>query len=127
MTRLLFSYLTPVASAPTNIRTVQESLTSTRVFWTPSTQGDTTGYIISYTGGSSGSVTVSDPNIDNYLLTGLVMETRYTISIVATSEHLPSDVLEVEVTLGKTEILCILHDSCSILFFLQSHCQVSLV
>ena len=116
MTIYSLPYLNPVASAPTNVKTVQESLTSIRVFWTPSILGDTTGYIISYTGGSSDSVTVSDPNIDNYLLTGLVMDSNYTISIVATSEHLPSDVLEVDITLGETEILCILHDSlCSLI------------
>ena len=89
-----------VASAPNNVRAVQETQTSIHLYWTPPTPlGDTTGYIISYTGGSSGSVTVSGGSIDNYLLTGLVMDSSYTISIVATSEHIPSDA--VAVTLGE--------------------------
>ena len=105
----LLCYITPVAAAPNNVMAVQEPQTSIHLYWTPPTPlGDTTGYIISYTGGSSDNVTVSGGSIDNYLLTGLVMDSSYTISIVAISEHLPSDVLEVEVTLGETEILCIL-------------------
>ena len=76
----------PVASAPTDLTAVQEGPTSIRVSWTPSS--DATGYTISYTGGgSSDSVTVSGGSTDNYLLTGLVMEASYTISIVATSKH----------------------------------------
>ena len=94
-----------VASAPNNVRAVQENQTSIHLYWSPpSPLGDTTGYIISYTGGSSGSVTVSGGSIDNYLLTGLVMETRYTISIVATSEHFFSDSLEIDITLGERDI-----------------------
>ena len=69
--------------------------------WTPSS--DTTGYTISYTGGgSSDSVTVSGGSTDNYLLTGLVMEASYTISIAATSQHFFSDPVEFPaVTLGE--------------------------
>ena len=53
--------------------------------WTPS--NGATGYTISYTGGgSSDSVTVSGSSTDNYLLTGLMVDTTYTISIVATSQ-----------------------------------------
>ena len=79
---------------------VQEGLTSIRVSWTPSSGA--TGYIISYTGGgSSDSVTVSGGSADNYLLTGLMMEASYTISIVATSQQLSSDAVVVEITLSK--------------------------
>ena len=79
---------------------VQEGLTSIRVSWTPSSGAS--GYTISYTGGgSSDSVTVSGGSTDNYLLTGLVMEATYTISIVATSQHFSSDPVELQVTLGE--------------------------
>ena len=79
---------------------VQEGPTGIRVSWTPS--NDATGYTISYTGGgSSDSVTVSSGSTDNYLLTGLVVEASYTISIVATSQHIPSDAVELQVTLGE--------------------------
>ena len=65
---------------------MQEGPTSIRVSWTPSSGAN--GYTISYTGGgSSDSVTVSGGSTDNYLLTGLVMEASYTISIIATSQH----------------------------------------
>ena len=93
------SFFLPVASAPTNVMAVQEGLTSIRVSWTPSS--DATGYTISYTGGgSSDSVTVSGGSTDNYLLTGLVVEASYTISIVAT-QQLPSDAVVVEITLSE--------------------------
>ena len=94
----------PVASAPTNLMAVQEGPTSIRVSWSPPTPlGDTTGYRIYYSGGSSGSVNVSDVSIDNYLLTGLQNGESYTISIVATSQHLPSECIatDLEVMLGE--------------------------
>ena len=72
---------------------VQEGPTSIRVSWTPpSPPGDTTGYSIYYSGnGSSSSVSVNSHLTDNHLLTGLQNGATYTISIVGTSEHLPSD------------------------------------
>ena len=71
---------------------VQEGPTGIRVSWTPPTPlGDTTGYRVYYSGGSSGSVDVSGGYTDNHTLTGLQNEASYTISIVGTSEHLPSD------------------------------------
>ena len=92
----------PVASAPTNLMAVQEGLTGIRVSWTPPTPlGDTTGYRIYYSGGNSGSVDVSGGSTDNHLLTGLQNGVTYTISIVGTSEHLPSEELEVNVTLSE--------------------------
>ena len=83
---------------------VQEGPTSIRVSWSPPTSlGDTTGYRIYYSGGSSGSVDVSDGSTDNYLLTGLHNGGIYTISIVATSQHLPSESIgaDMEVMLGE--------------------------
>ena len=80
---------------------VQEDPTSVRVSWSPPTPlGDTTGYRISYSGGSSGSVDVSDVSTKNYLLTGLQNETSYTVSIVGTSQHLSSERVEVNIGLG---------------------------
>jgi len=82
----------PVASAPTNLMAVQEGLTGIRVSWTPPTPlGNTTGFRIYYSGGSSGSEDVSGGSTDNYTLTGLQNGANYTISIVGTSQHLPSD------------------------------------
>ena len=95
--------LPPVASAPTSVMAVQEGLTSIRVSWSPPTPlGDTTGYRIYYSGSSSGSEDVSDGSTDNLLLTNLVMETSYTISIVATSQHFFSDDVVQEVTLSES-------------------------
>ena len=81
---------------------VQESPTSIRMAWSPPTpRGDTTGYRISYSGGSSGSVDVSDGSIDNYLLTGLQNGVSYTISIAGISQHIASEVVEANINLGE--------------------------
>ena len=94
--------LLSVASAPTNLMAVQEGLTSIRVSWSPPTPlGDTTGYRIYYNGFSSGSVDLSNGSTDNYLLTGLKNGETYTMSIVATSQHLPSQLMEKVVPLGE--------------------------
>ena len=99
-------FQTTVASAPSNLMAVQKGPTSVRVSWSPpSPLGDTAGYRISYSGGSSGSVDVSDGSTDNYLLTGLQNGAFYSISIVGTSQHLPSQALSTE--LGK----CVLGDN----------------
>ena len=105
MDTTLIIILPPVASAPTNLTAVQEGPTSIRVSWSPSTPlGDTTGYRIYYSGGSSGSVNVSDSSTDNYLLTGLQNGESYTISIVTlattSSQLLPSDTVTVNIGLG---------------------------
>ena len=95
--------LPPVASAPTSVMAVQEGLTSIRVSWSPPTPlGDTTGYRIYYSGGRSGSEDVSGGSTDNYLLTGLQNGESYTISIVATSQHLPSESVVHNIALGET-------------------------
>ena len=95
----------PVASAPTNLMAVQEGLTSIRVSWSPPTPlGDTTGYRIYYSDSdSSDSMDVSGGSTDNYTLTGLQNGDSYTISIVATSQHLPSEsvTLDMDVDLGE--------------------------
>ena len=94
--------ISAVASAPGDLMAVQEGPTSVRVSWSPPTPlGDTTGYRISYSGGSSGNVDVSDGSTDNYLLTGLQSGANYTISIMGSSKHFLSVSLELEVTLGE--------------------------
>ena len=82
---------------------VQEGLTSIRVSWSPPTPlGDTTGYRIYYSDSDSGnSVDISGGSTDKYLLIGLQNGDSYTISIVATSEHLPSDTIDQEIMLGE--------------------------
>ena len=91
-----------VASVPSNLMAVQEGLTNVSVSWSPpSPLRDTTGYRISYSGGSSGSVNISNGSADNYLLTGLVNGASYTISIVGTSLRLPSEVVDVDIGLGE--------------------------
>ena len=72
---------------------VQDGVTAINISWTPpSPLGDTTGYRIDYTGGgsSSASVDVSGGDTNTFLVTGLMKEDTYTISITATSQHLPS-------------------------------------
>ena len=81
------------ADPPTNVMAVLAGLTSIRVSWTPSS--DATGYVISYTGGSSGSVSVSGGSTEQRLLTGLRNGGIYTISIMATSTGLSSGSVEV--------------------------------
>ena len=53
--------------------------------------GNTTGYRIYYSGGSSGSVDVSDVFTESYLLTGLKIGASYTITIVGLSKHFLSE------------------------------------
>ena len=95
-----------VAPAPTNLTAVQEDLTSIRVSWslpTKTLKEIATGYIITYSeGGSSDSVNVGGGFTDNYLLTGLVMKSTYTISLMATSHALfPSESVQTKITLCK--------------------------
>ena len=94
----------PVASAPTNLMAVQEGLTSIRVSWSPPTPlGDTTGYRIYYSDGTSiDSVDISGGSTDNYLLTDF-QNISYVISIVATSQHFFSSTVSVGKILGANE------------------------
>ena len=95
---------------------VQEGLTSIQVTWSPPTPlGDTTGYRIYYSGGSSGSKDVSDGSTNNYLLKNLLNGVVYTISIVGTSKHLPSEsvAVDMEVRLGEDLYMCSVVYSCT--------------
>ena len=78
-----------MASTPTNFMVVQEGPTGILVSWTPPTLlGDTKGYRICYSGGSSSSVDVSGASTHHYLLADLQNGANYAISIV---DHLRSD------------------------------------
>ena len=94
---LQISHLFTVASAPTDLKVVQEGLTSVRVSWTPPDPlGDTTGYRIYYTNGSGGAVgteDVGDPRSTEFLVQGLVSGSSYSVSLQATSQHIPSELL----------------------------------
>ena len=71
---------------------IRNDYTSILLTWTPpSPLGDTTGYRISFTGGSSDSVNVSGGSTDNFTLTRLRSGEMYNISIVGTSEHFFSE------------------------------------
>ena len=115
---IIHIHLHTVASPPLDLMAIQDGLTSIAISWVPPTPlGDTTGYTITYTGASSsGSVTVSAVDntlfpddsgsggmpsnlVENYTLTGLQNGDTYNISVVAISQHLPSDSLEVTVLL----------------------------
>ena len=95
----------PVASAPTNLTAVQEGLTSIKVSWSPSE--DATGYRIDYnsSSGTSSSVHINDSSTDNNTLSNLQNGDTYTISIVATSQHLPSESVTMHVGLGKKQYI----------------------
>ena len=97
----------PVASAPTNLMAVQKDLTSIRISWSPPTPlGYTTGYRIYYSDGNvSDIVDVSGGSTNNYLLTDLLTAATYTISIVGTFQHLPSERVETMITLCKSKWL----------------------
>ena len=88
---------------------VQEGLTSIRVSWSPPTPlGDTTGYRIYYSDSdSSDSVDVSGGSTDNYTLTGLQNGDSYTISIVATSQHFPSESVTLDMDVGLRKSIAI--------------------
>lgn len=116
-----------VASAPTNLTAVQDGPTSIAISWIPPTPlGDTIEYRIFYTGAnSSGSMTVSatDSSIfpdasgsdtgpmesdltDNYTLAGLHNGDTYSISVVALSEHFPSDTVMLDSNVPLCKLMC---------------------
>ena len=84
--------LITATSVPTDLMAVQEYSTAIRVSWTPPTPlGNTTGYIIYYSGDSSGRVNVTDGDTDSQLLTDLQNGDSYNISIVGKSAHFFSE------------------------------------
>ena len=99
---IILSYiLHSVASAPTNVKAEQISLTSISVTWNPS--DDANGYIITYTTGDiSNSLSINGSSTNGTILIDLMEEAVYIITIVATSLHFYSDsVMANIVQLGK--------------------------
>ena len=80
---------------------VQEGLTSIRVSWTISSYAN--GYRIDYKSSddSHESVRISDGSNNTIHISNLIIGATYTISIVATSQHLPSTAVDDQVTLSK--------------------------
>ena len=99
------SYSTSGPPPPTGVTAVQDGPTSIRVTWTPpSPLGDTTGYRISFTGGSD--VDIDDGNTNSHTLTDLTNGETYKITIVSTTPNKPtSSPADVEVTLGRKNLL----------------------
>ena len=91
--------MTAVQTGPTNIT----------VSWSPPTPlEDTTGYIIYYTSEDSDNSTIIVPggNTMEQPLTGLTMGASYDISVVATSQHFPSEPVEDDIRLGEYSLSC---------------------
>ena len=99
------SYSSSGPPPPTDVTAVQDGPTSIRVTWTPpSPPGDTTGYRISFTGGSD--VDIDDKTTNSYTLTGLTNGETYKITIVSVTPNTPtSSPADVEVTLGRKNLL----------------------
>ena len=106
---ILVTLCLTVASAPSDLTAVQTGPTSVLVSWSPPDPlGDTTGYRIDYTDGSSNdSVTVDGGSTDSHTLTSLQNGATYTISIVATSAGIPSETVTTDMAVGlrKSELL----------------------
>ena len=86
----------------------QNGLDSILVSWTVSGESIVTGYIISYQqqdGVHSGSVTAvtstSVTAVTSTIITGLMIGATYSISIVATSNTLPSTETTDDITIGN--------------------------
>ena len=96
-------FLLVVASVPTDMKTVQDGLTNVHVSWRPPTPlGYTTGYTVMYSNGNNTeSVEINNESTDNYLQTGLVPENSYNISLIATSQHLTSNIITKHIKLGE--------------------------
>ena len=71
---------------------------------------DVTGYVIYYSGsdGSGGSVSISNGRTNNYLLCGVQTGVNYSVSIVALSQNLPSEVVSAREgkVLQFSKVLC---------------------
>ena len=97
----LWLFITLGTTPPSNVTAVQDGPTSIQVSWTPS--GDATGYIIIYDNseGDSGYQSVSGGSTDQYILTDLQAGGNYIISLLATSQDLPSKPVRLEARLSE--------------------------
>ena len=97
-----YIHLPTAAELPTNLTAVQIGLSSLRVSWAPAAA--VTGYDFYWTGGGvygcgNMSAGAGDTAVN---ITGLNLGVTYNISLVALSDHLPSPIVKVMVTLGKS-------------------------
>ena len=103
-----FKLFTKVAAAPTKLEAVQVNSTSVHIHWIPpSPLNSTTGYNIYYyveDRVSEGNlITVNNASADSFVLTGLQSGVKYTISLVATSQHLTSNPISTSLQLLSGE------------------------
>ena len=91
--------LSPAPSPPSGVTVSQNGVDSVQVSWTPpSGEPTVTGYIIYYQqqdGGHNGSV-MAGANAITANITGLMTGATYSITMVATSSTLPSNVTAAE-------------------------------
>ena len=97
--------LPPAPSPPSGVTVSQNGVGSVQVSWTPpSGEPTVTGYIIYYQqqdGGHNGSE-MAGATATNATITGLMTGATYSITMVATSNTLPSIVTAAEnITIGK--------------------------
>ena len=96
-----------MGSAPTNLKAVQTGLTSVKLTWTHDSSGYRTGYTVFYSTNNNIIGIEKGPGVSVAELTGLEMDADYTISVVATSDHLPSEAVTIrlQLVLGISQIL----------------------
>ena len=101
---LYYAFLSPGTSPPSGVTADQDGPTSIIVSWNPSSNA--TGYRIHYTSVSdSGNETVSNGSSETHTLTGLMNGETYTISVVATSDNLPSESVAADMAVGLRKSL----------------------
>ena len=98
------NYIFAAPSPPSNVIVSQNGLESLLVLWTHG-ESIVTGYIISYQqqdGVHSDSVNVNETTVTSTIITGLMIGVTYSISIVATTSTLPSNVTTApDITIGN--------------------------
>ena len=95
------NFFTPVGTgAPTNVAARQTNPTSILMSWSPSSNA--TGYTIHYDSseGPSGNVSIDGGSTNSYTLENLRNGETYTMSVVATSANLPSQVVTADMAIG---------------------------
>ena len=98
-TKYSFITYTTDAEDPLHLSAIQESPTTIHVYWiTARPIKRTIGYRIYYRGATNGTVDIDDPEVDNFVLTGLKNNATYTVYLAGKSKHLPSERLEANPT-----------------------------
>ena len=80
-----------VATAPVNVRAQRDGPYSIQIHWnTSATDVNTTSHRVYYGTEGNNSVVITGSKVHSQLLHGLSSGETYTISVMATSTHLPS-------------------------------------